>query len=161
MVKIPGKTFFGKIIVFNLIVSCIPQAGKVSRPSHVSSGPLAVVHNFSLVQARSSLLSNKTDSFPIQIECQSPGKSQTIDVHPNYTVEHLKWLIQSEWGIPTQSQKLTFQGQDLEDSKILSDYNLKKGTKVILEVRSSKPMQIFVKMVDGKSRVPQRTFGAI
>jgi ubiquitin len=54
------------------------------------------------------------------------GKTITLDVEPSHTILSVKQRIQDEEGVPPQKQRLIFAGRgDFEDSRTLSDYNIK------------------------------------
>ncbi len=58
-----------------------------------------------------------------------------VEVEQNYTVVQLKELIQSTEGIPPDQQRLIFAGKQLEDERLLSDYNIKEKDKIIMILR--------------------------
>lgn len=60
------------------------------------------------------------------------GVNLTIEVNPSDTVEALKLKIQETEGIPTEQQRLMFDGEQLEDGKTLADYNIQQDSNIRL-----------------------------
>lgn len=67
------------------------------------------------------------------------GQSISLEVDGSYTISELKKMISERAGIPIDKQELLFGGEHLDDnSKTISQYNIRKDSTVFLLIRMKK-----------------------
>ena len=85
----------------------------------------------------------------------STGKTITLKVESDESIENVKQKIQDKEGIPLDQQLLTYSKKKLEDGHCLDYYDIGNRSTIMLDYL--KPFQIFVTIVDDQiiTRVPQ------
>lgn len=63
------------------------------------------------------------------------GKTITLDVAPNSTVEEVKQKIEDKDGTPPYLQRLRFSSKYLEDGKTLKEYNIEKECTLRVDIK--------------------------
>lgn len=81
------------------------------------------------------------------------GLAIVLDMQQSDTVGALKEMISKKEGHPPQQQRLLFAGQQLEDTRTLSDYGINSGSTVQMSIRIQRGANILVRSMQGKVMV--------
>ena len=75
-----------------------------------------------------------TGGFQIFID-DSAGKSLALQVQSSYTIQKVKEEFEIIQGTPVAEQRFIYDGKQLENHKVLSDYNIKDGDTIHFVMR--------------------------
>ena len=62
-------------------------------------------------------------------------KSIRLEVQPQYTIYHIKQMIEERENVSVPEQRLIFGGKQLEDERTLADYQITDGMTMHLVLR--------------------------
>ena len=79
-------------------------------------------------------IKKRNDTFPIYVKTIK-GKIITLNVESSDNIYYIKSLIHLCEKIPSKQQRLIFEGKELEDSKTIDNYNIRKESTLNLELR--------------------------
>lgn len=105
-----------------------------------------------------------SENMVVYVACDT-RENMTLTATPSHTIRNVKEIIRDKHKIPLNQQRLVYRGNRLEDSKTLSNFNIKKGSTIQLVLRQSSTMQIYVKTDNGEITIddiqPADTIGYV
>jgi hypothetical protein len=77
-----------------------------------------------------SIKNNLDNTFDIfTINAKSPtGITFPLNICQSYTIEYVKYLLSNQSGIPIHEIRLIYNGSDLDNNKLINDYNIKSDS---------------------------------
>jgi hypothetical protein len=72
-----------------------------------------------------------------QIYVSFSGKSVSLQVLPSYTIKKVKEEFEIKQGMPVAEQRYIYNGKELENNRVLSDYNIKDADTLYVVMRLS------------------------
>ena len=106
--------------------------------------------NSRLIKKQQMTSHNTKQSMQIFVKTLS-GKTITVEVEKDDTIENLKRKICDKQGVPADQQRLIFSGKQLENGNTIGDYSMQQGSTVHLVLHLRGGMQIFVKTLSGRT----------
>lgn len=81
-----------------------------------------------------SLLRFRGGSLQVHVKTFA-GKTITVEVEPDESIESLKNKLQSKEGIPINQQRILFGGKQLDSKKTISDYDIQNESTMHMVLR--------------------------
>ncbi len=92
---------------------------------------------------------NCDSAMQIHVETLTDETRIALEVVPEDTIENVKKKILEKEGTPVESQRVDFAGKELKDFRTLKEYNIQRGSILVLNRDPSVDMPIFIKMFTG------------
>jgi len=96
--------------------------------------PVVTIHQRAAQIRRPVVLATAHNTIQIFVK-NLVGKTVTLNLLPNSTINHVRAVLQASEGIPPNKQVLIYAGKLLEDDRTLEDYGIKKESTLHLTGR--------------------------
>ena len=125
---------FGNIIVINKAhVTYLPRQGPNKCVTSLTFLPKFLSFT-KMRQSTPSYLKLRGGSMQVFVKTFA-GKTLTVEVEPDESIESLKNKLQSKEGIPPNQQRILFGGKQLDSKKSISDYKIENESTMHMVLR--------------------------
>jgi len=103
-----------------------------------------------LMMVAAVCIATEAEAFQIFVRTLT-GKTVTLEVESNDTIENIKQKVQEKEGITPDQQRLVYGARKLEDGRTLADYDIGKGT----------TLHLLQRLPDDGNGEPRTTFSSL
>lgn len=81
------------------------------------------IKKYALYGSIKNTLDHNSNMFIINAKSKT-GITFSLNIYQSYTVEYVKYLLSNQSGIPIHEIRLIYNGSDLDNNKLINDYNI-------------------------------------